>query len=124
MSKPCHPSADKCVWSREPLSYPQIPSSCFRHCRAQLCVCHCCEQCNSGIDDECKNDCAARQTNCWSCQHKDCAANHACYPNHYDVHKAHSADELMLVVLMMLFSGRARSEERRVGKECRSRWSP
>src|SRR3989449_11504706 len=28
------------------------------------------------------------------------------------------------VALWMLFAGTARSEERRVGKECRSRWSP
>ncbi|GJQ53178.1 MAG: hypothetical protein HKUEN02_20250 [Anaerolineaceae bacterium] len=31
---------------------------------------------------------------------------------------------VMAVAALFSFSGLARSEERRVGKECRSRWSP
>ena len=31
---------------------------------------------------------------------------------------------IMLFVLIWLFVSQIRSEERRVGKECRSRWSP
>ena len=33
-------------------------------------------------------------------------------------------DSLWIVVIISIFIGTVRSEERRVGKECRSRWSP
>src|SRR2546422_11578883 len=35
-----------------------------------------------------------------------------------------AADALVLASELMLAAGNVRSEERRVGKECRSRWSP
>ena len=42
------------------------------------------------------------------------------------LHDVHEAEELMLDVFVYLFTKKPkiRSEERRVGKECRSRWSP
>ena len=33
-------------------------------------------------------------------------------------------EELLITLKNMLRAGHSRSEERRVGKECRSRWSP
>ena len=37
---------------------------------------------------------------------------------------APKSDSDVDLLIIMEFNGRARSEERRVGKECRSRWSP
>ena len=44
--------------------------------------------------------------------------------NGYDVARAIKRDAALASVPIVAVSARARSEERRVGKECRSRWSP
>ena len=51
------------------------------------------------------------------------AGKHASYGNYLRILHA-DGDETLYAHMQYLFVSTGRSEERRVGKECRSRWSP
>ena len=55
---------------------------------------------------------------------KDAFVRHGGDENKLDLAWVPGAFEIPLVAKKMVESGKYRSEERRVGKECRSRWSP
>ena len=60
------------------------------------------------------SDTGCDKTSCESCDHANTAINFSA-----PLHEMSTVKKVIGIV-----SGKGRSEERRVGKECRSRWSP
>src|SRR5688572_17704624 len=97
MCKPSHPSANESIWARKTFTHPKVSATCFRHCRPEFSICHCCEERYHCINYECDYYRASGQSDCWSSQYKNRTTDHGSNPDHYYIQKGQGANQVVFL---------------------------